>query len=131
MNWPIAFAVASSVGLPLGSVGAEPTAPGGAMAAPAIAPPISPVESSWATICAPGASLTPVIIRVQLDASGHLVGAPQSSEKDTTNPAAKAASDLAISAVLKAAPTYVGMTSLHGKSFSVTFNPKPHCAAMR
>ncbi len=87
------------------------------------------LERLWNPNCdAPGGADVVIQVSFRLDPGGRLIGAPQASGENASDPAVKAASDRAKRAVYQGEPFDNLAQASHGQRITVNFNAKQFCA---
>jgi outer membrane biosynthesis protein TonB len=76
-----------------------------------------------------GGSAVVVKVAFQLDSGGRVVGAPQASSENSSDPVVKAASDRAKRAVYQGQPFDTLPRALYGQRITVTFNANKFCSS--
>jgi periplasmic protein TonB len=87
------------------------------------------LQRLWSLDCdVAGRSDVPIQVAFRLGASGNLIGDPDSTQKNATDPIIKAASDRAVRAVYAAQPMSNLPAGLYGPRIVVNFNAKQACS---
>jgi outer membrane biosynthesis protein TonB len=88
----------------------------------------SELERLWNPNCDTQGELGVIKVSFRLDGGGRLIGDPQSSADNATNPVVKAASDRAKRAVYQGSPFDNLPQALYGQRITVNFNAQQFCA---